>query len=116
MKLRISGNSVRLRLKPSEVAQLAGTGLVEDRVEFSPDSTLVYNLQASTQSAVPTASYTAGKLEIRIPQKTARQWAASSDVSIEAQQDVLSILIEKDFRCAHQDTDESDVYPNPALA
>jgi HSP20 family molecular chaperone IbpA len=115
MKLRISGNSVRLRLKPSEVEQLAGTGLVEDRVEFAPDSELVYSLHASPKSAVPTASYTDGKLEIRIPQTTARQWAAGSDVSIEARQDVLAILIEKDFRCAHQGAGDSDVYPNPAL-
>jgi HSP20 family molecular chaperone IbpA len=113
MKLRISGNSVRLRLKPSEVNQLETTGLVEDRVEFAPDSALVYNLHASPQSRVPTASYTDGKLEIRIPQALARRWAASSDVSIAAQQDVLSILIEKDFRCAHQDKADRDVYPNP---
>jgi uncharacterized protein (DUF1697 family) len=52
-------------------------------------------------------------LEIRIPQALARRWAASSEVSIEAQQDVLSILIEKDFRCAHQDKADADVYPNP---
>lgn len=113
MKLRISGNSVRLRLKPSEVAQLETTGVVEDRVEFAPDSTLVYNLQASSQSRVPTASYTNGKLEVRIPQALAQRWAAGSDVSIQAQQDVLSILIEKDFRCAHQDKADADVYPNP---
>jgi HSP20 family molecular chaperone IbpA len=115
MKLRISGNSVRLRLKPSEVSQLADQGLVEDRVEFAPDSVLVYSLQASPRSAVPTASYTDGKLEVRIPQTTARRWAASSDVAIEAQQDVLAILIEKDFRCAHQAGSDNDVYPNPAL-
>jgi hypothetical protein len=101
MKLRISGNSVRLRLKPSEVAQLAYAGLVEDRVEFAPDSVLVYSLQASPRSAVPTAC----------------RWAASNDVSIEAQQDVLSILIEKDFRCAHkEEASDTDVFPNPALA
>lgn len=115
MKLRIQGNSVRLRLKPSEVAQLEATGIVEDRVEFAPDSSLVYNLQASPQSRVPTASYTDGKLEVRIPQSTARQWAAGSDIAITAQQDVLSILIEKDFRCAHHEASDSDAFPNPSL-
>jgi hypothetical protein len=115
MKLRISENSVRLRLKPSEVAQLAATGVVEDRVEFAPDAVLVYSLRASPKSAVPTASYTDGKLEVRIPLTMARQWAASREVAISAQQDVLSILIEKDFRCAHQEPGDADVYPNPAL-
>lgn len=116
MKLRISGNSVRLRLKPSEVAEIETAGYVEERVEFAPDSFLVYSLRASTSSTVPTASYTDGRLEVRIPQAMAHQWASSSEVAIEAQQDVLSILIEKDFRCVHKDASESDVYPNPALA
>jgi hypothetical protein len=40
MKLRIHGNSLRLRLSQSEVAQFSKTGYVEDSVQFESPSHL----------------------------------------------------------------------------
>ena len=45
MKLRIQGNSLRLRLTQKEVAQLCEWGRVESVVEFSPGQELVYLLE-----------------------------------------------------------------------
>jgi hypothetical protein len=116
MKLRISGNSVRLRLKPSEVEQFQRTGIVEDRVEFGPGSAMVYSLRSAANATESSAAYREGNLEIQLPEKIARHWAVSNDVSIEAEQHGLAILIEKDFRCMHKDPSETDVYPNPIHA
>ena len=45
MKLRLQGNSVRLRLTRSEVERLRETGLVEESVDFGAGAALAYRLQ-----------------------------------------------------------------------
>src|ERR1019366_3610136 len=47
MKLRIQGNSLRLRLTQKEVALVRDRGLVESLVEFAPGRSLVYLLEGS---------------------------------------------------------------------
>ena len=44
MKLRIQGNSLRLRLTQKEVALVRNRGLVESLIEFAPGRSLVYLL------------------------------------------------------------------------
>ena len=53
MKLRIHGNSLRLRLSQSEVAQFSKTGFVEDSIQFAPGASFAYALESlsSTQRA-----------------------------------------------------------------
>ena len=45
MKLRIRGNSVRLRLSQSDMTQIVDHGLVVDSVEFAPSEKLEYRLE-----------------------------------------------------------------------
>ena len=45
MKLRLQGNSVRLRLTRSEVERLREIGLVEELVDFGTAEVLAYRLQ-----------------------------------------------------------------------
>ncbi len=45
MKLRIKGNSLRLRLQQAEIAALREGKAVEETVRFSPASRLVYALE-----------------------------------------------------------------------
>jgi len=47
MKLRIQGNSLRLRLTQKEVAQVRNRGLVESHIEFAPGHSLSYLLEGS---------------------------------------------------------------------
>jgi hypothetical protein len=42
MKLRIQGNSLRLRLTQKEVARVRNGGLVESVIEFAPGRSLAY--------------------------------------------------------------------------
>src|SRR5208337_4503485 len=45
MKLRIHGNSLRLRLNRTEVAELAQSGRVENALEFGQRSKLIYSVE-----------------------------------------------------------------------
>ncbi len=120
MKLRIFGNSLRLRLSQSEVASLHQTGKVEDHISFgkSAGQSLTYTLESSGASQI-TATFEAGRIAVAVPEALARQWALSEEVSLKAEQptnigETLKILIEKDFKClTPREEDESDNFPNP---
>jgi len=121
MKLRIRGNTVRLRLKRSEVEQVAsGQGVVEQTC--FPDSVLTYRLDTSDDGTF-SVSFNDGDLSIRLPESDVVRWARSDQVSIVAEQalqksDALSVLIEKDFSCLapghHRSSeDDADTFPHP---
>ena len=122
MKLRIKGNSVRLRLTQREVAELAATGRVEDRIEFGfePEQFLTYAVVAEKRAPEVFAKFENGQISIIIPQAAAEKWAASDDAGICAEQNLstdrtLRIAVEKDFACLtpRAGEDESDNFPHP---
>jgi hypothetical protein len=123
MKLRIRGNSIRLRLGESEVAQLAREGRVADSIQFSmsPLGGLAYTIVTSPDEKEILARYANNEIKITVPAAAAKQWANSEQVGLTRVQPVgdaaeLSILIEKDFRCLapRPGEDESDSFVNPA--
>jgi hypothetical protein len=108
MKLRIQGNSLRLGLNQSEVAQFSKTGFVEDSVQFAPGASFAYALESMSSLSAPQALYANGWLRIQVPGVEATQWVTSDRVDITGEQPIasgkhLSILIEKDFQCLHGD-------------
>jgi hypothetical protein len=121
MKLRISGNSIRLRLSRSEVARLEQFSCVEDAVEFGPDCKLSYSLAASSEVTAVHASLNRGHISVLIPRDTAQSWIGTDSLTISAKQDTnegknLQILIEKDLKCAHKGfVENEDSYPNPLV-
>lgn len=125
MKLRIRGNSVRLRLGQSEVRRLAEHGTIEETTQFdlAGHQRLTYALQAAPDSVGVSASFAAGKLLVRLPGEVVRRWASSDEVTIDVSQSIgagnsLIILVEKDFECLHGPTDEpqDDAFPQPSNA
>lgn len=118
MKLRLQRDSLRIRLKQGEIADLARTGRVEDRVIFGPESALVYALEI-TDSPTLTARFENGTITVEIPRQPAGEWTDTDRVGLESQQDLpqgsLKLLLEKDFQCLHRapKDDESDSYPHP---
>ena len=122
MKLRISGNSLRLRLSRREVARLEEFSCVEDAAEFGPDCKLFYSLAVSAEIPAVHASLNAGSISVLIPRDMAQSWIGTDSLTISAQQDIgegknLQILIEKDLKCAHKGLVENeDSYPNPLLS
>jgi hypothetical protein len=119
MKLRIQGNSLRLRLSQSEVAQFSKTGFVEDTVQFAPGASFSYALESMSSLSAPKALFTNGWLRIQVPGADATAWACSDRVSISGEQAIdsikrLAILVEKDYQCLHGGEErDPDAYPNP---
>jgi hypothetical protein len=118
MKLRLHGNSLRLRLSQADVAQFSKTGYVEESIEFSPGSSFCYILESSSKIATPRAVFQNSELRVQISCAAAKEWATTDRVGISGEQSLaggkpLSILIEKDFKCMHGDDTDADAYPNP---
>ncbi|PHN07593.1 DUF7009 family protein [Flavilitoribacter nigricans] len=120
MKIRIKGNTLRLRLSQTEIKQLDEAGMVSEAIAFGPGQTLVYSLERSDAAESPRAVYSDHRILVILPEKAVRDWVQSDQVSIVGEQnnatsEGLSLLIEKDFRClterAHED--EEDLFPHP---
>jgi len=118
MKLRLQGNSLRLRLRQGEVRRLVERGVVEERTEFA-EAAFVYALRV-TDAAQISADVKQYRIEVAVPRGVARQWASGEQVGIEGSQPTpggkaLRILVEKDFKCidAPPGDSQEDAYPNP---
>jgi hypothetical protein len=123
MKLRIRGNSIRLRLGQSEVAQLAKDGRVSECIRFSalPEGQLTYSLVTSPAEKEITARLAASEIKVTVPAGLAQGWANSEQVGLKHVQQIdgsasLAILIEKDFETLEPRAgeDQSDSFTNPA--
>jgi hypothetical protein len=119
VKLRVRGNSLRLRLGQGEVRRLVAEGFVEERTEFAPgEPAFAYEVRVTDDPGIA-ASYEGGRITVSVPRATARQWAAGGQVGLEGSQpaggEPLRILIEKDFKCLDATPGESqdDAFPNP---
>ncbi len=129
MKLRIRGNSLRLRLLRGEGERFGTTGRVMETIQFgaSPAAQLSYVLKADSEAREISANYTCNKVTVSIPDSMARNWVYSDEVSLRSEQsiengkqnsnseNVLKILIEKDFVCLDRknDSDNADAFPHP---
>ncbi len=122
MKLRIKGDSIRLRLTRSEVRELVDRGRVAESTHFPDGSVLGYELEADAAAAAIVARSTAGALVVTVPKAAVDGWARSADVALHAElplgRGALQILVEKDFPCltSRPDEDDSDAFPRTALS
>lgn len=120
MKIRIQGNAIRLRLKREEVAALATSGSVEDRLKFGPDPSqhLVYRLVTADRDAMNTY-FRDGAVVVELPRDEAAGWETSDRVgfeqTVEVEGESIAVLVEKDFKCLEirPGEDESDLFDNP---
>jgi hypothetical protein len=118
VKLRIQGNSLRLRLTQKEVAQLRDCGRVESFIEFAPGRALVYLLESSFHAEAVAANFDGHAIRVLVPIYVMTAWAESDQVSILAQSQAgVKLLIEKDFQCLHKPGEQDpDAYPHPLLS
>ncbi|MGD0647594.1 MAG: hypothetical protein ABR971_06350 [Acidobacteriaceae bacterium] len=124
MKLRIKGNSLRLRVTPSDVEQLLRDGAVREHVQFTanPNDRLTYEVIRSSSGPTATVAYCLGNITVNVPEVQLKEWAGSNDVGIYTDvavgdDQVLSVAIEKDFACLDlSDAENEDTFPNPNLA
>ena len=122
MKLRIRGNSIRLRLGKSEVAQLTKDGVVHASTRFSavPTAQLRYSLVTSLTDKEISAHLVDSEIKVTVPEKLAREWESSDQIGLKHEQQIdregsLAIIIEKDFHSLEPrpDEDQSDSFANP---
>ena len=116
MKLRILGDSLRLRLSQSEVERIGKEGRVEDAIHFGTGgAALTYVLAADDAVDAPQATFNASSIVVSVPTSAVRTWVDTDQVGMSAEQGNLHILIEKDFKCLtpRAGEDEYDGFPNP---
>ena len=120
MKIRIKGNSIRLRLTRSEVSAFARSGCIVEQTCFGLGRSMTYMLRAARDARAISARYWGDTVTVCVPMSVAQGWGAGDDVALSDEQPVgdgqwLSILIEKDFQCLHGDAvPDPDAYPHPA--
>ena len=124
MKLRIKGNSLRLRVTPSEVKHLLRCGVIREHVQFTaiPTDRFEYEVIRSVSEATTTVTYRGRSITVSVPDEKLEKWASSDDIGIYTETELdsaqtLSVAIEKDFACLDlSDAENEDTFPNPNLA
>jgi len=119
MKLRLKQNTIRIRLDRDEVKALTLHGSVQSQTRFSVEQALKYQINLSN-SEVPTIEYRDLEIVISLPTVEVKGWNDSErvgfawDINLN-EQEVISFLIEKDFKCltARAGEDESNLFENP---
>ena len=118
MKLRIRGNSIRLRLSQREVQLFGENGKVEDSIQFG-NRKLSY-LLATADIPKLKCDFNGDTIQVWVPTELGNMWVNSQLVGMEHldavnEKEQVKILIEKDFKCLHVriNEDEADSFPHP---
>ena len=122
MKVRISGNSIRFRLKKSEVQQFQEKGTLAEVTEFGieEEDRLTFTL-STVASRTFTILYSKNTIVINVPETIAKKWTGTEMVGFDELIDTgkgktIKILVEKDFKCLDgSDVENEDSYVNPNL-
>lgn len=119
MKIRIKGNTIRFRLTRSEVEAVATIGHLAEETVFGSAS-FRYAVRSAKDLDGLNADFKEGTISLYMPVAFAQEWWTTDRVGFEHQLVLdngrsLYLLIEKDFVCMDQSTeDQSDNYPNPS--
>lgn len=105
MKFRCTSNSIRFRVRKSDMELLRQLGEIADQVYFAKGQVFRFVLRQGIYAELG-ATFEDGCILVQIPTAQAVEWMDSEEVSItgaipvgEGQE--LQILIEKDFPCRH---------------
>lgn len=118
MKLRIKGNSVRLRLSKPEVEQLSSVGTITERTNFI-NADFIYSIEKSIEENNIRADYDNNHLTVYVPAKLVNDWPNNNMISLDniladGSMPEVYVLVEKDFKCMDDSSeDQSDNYENP---
>jgi hypothetical protein len=119
MKVRITHDTIRIRLNQTEVRSLGEGQSVQMRTPVTDGTSLCSILQPSLSEKI-VVSLQPFSLAVDVPRPQLLAWATGDSITLESRQenggDGLTVLIEKDFHCLHRDTaDDVDTFPNPKL-
>ena len=80
MKLRIKGNSIRLRLLRSEVERLCAADVVSEEVRFGTgtDQALKYSIAASDGVEEVSVQFSDNQILVLLPESVAMNWTSGA--------------------------------------
>ncbi|HJL92977.1 MAG TPA: hypothetical protein QGF04_04255 [Woeseiaceae bacterium] len=119
MKLRVKGNSIRLRLTQPEVQRMQTEKKVYESIDFGDDAVLHYELRSEPCDKKILPIFKSNRITIVVDQAVINDWADSDKVSISGNYEIsdqnhMILLVEKDFKClSPRDEDETDMFPHP---
>jgi hypothetical protein len=120
MKLRIKGNSLRLRISQTEMRRLLADGAVRDTICFgaAPDARLNYVLQHRDAGEEICVEYAAQTVSVVLSTRAAQTWAQGDEVGVygsaSTADGLLDVMVEKDYACLDgNDPVDQDAFPNP---
>ena len=122
MKLRIQGNSLRLRLTVAEVNEFGRLGHISDSINFGSDdsSRLIYSLISSEDDDRLQTYFHENRITVVVPGHISSSWVSGEEVGFSSENEPATderafVLVEKDFACLKKrpGEDESGKYPNP---
>jgi hypothetical protein len=120
MKVRITGNKIRLRIKEPEVQHLYKDVSITETLEFGadPEQQLQFRLETYEHTELG-VTYQPGRVVINLPKAFAETLALTGKIGYEGNIDTgdgatIFLLIEKDFECLDApEEDNAGSYPNP---
>ncbi|MEL7312891.1 MAG: hypothetical protein AAFN07_15350 [Pseudomonadota bacterium] len=115
MKLRLLGNTIRLRLTRSEVARVAAGETVIETTQISAHDRFEYALGPGAVDGVQ-AHLDGHRLTVLAPADDLKQWGAGDRVALaEPRTTEPRILVEKDFACLtpREGEDDADTFEHP---
>lgn len=128
MKLRIRGNSIRLRLDRRDLSELLDRGRTGDELRFGPGRGQVLTYAVAIGAAPsnrPRVDYHTGSLLVIIDRADAEEWGRNDRVGFDSERAgeggfIVRLLLEKDFACLDRTVgDESEdafAFQNPTAA
>lgn len=119
MKIRIKGDSIRLRLTKKEVDTLVQFGKVSENTQFSFNKSFTYSIVSSPIDDIK-AVINEQSITIHISKNKLIDWDINDIIGFNhtvenGNKDGLYLLIEKDFKCLtpRERENEEDHYENP---
>lgn len=116
MKLRTTYNSIRIRVRKSELTRLQAEGRVEESIRFLNNVVFKFALLIEDMDSDLNANLEQNYLKLSIAKARAKQWITTNEVGIEtdialANGEQLHLLVEKDFPCLDRaNEDKSDTF------
>ncbi len=121
MKLRIKGDSLRLRVSRSELERILEGRRIQETTHFGSarEAQFTYALEIALQTAPIQLRYESQTITVFLSDNHARQWGEASEVGIYGVIAIdpgisLQVTIEKDFACLDRSDEENeDTFQNP---
>lgn len=117
MKCRFTNNSIRFRLRKSDLNSLLEKGKVQTQLNVSFNQCLTFTLKMHEDLKAPyDVQFVSGDLILSIAKEIVQPWSLTDSLTLHhslsvKDNEVLDILVEKDLPCKDRpDEDKSDTF------